>query len=142
MEKTNRATKGDGVGAVPSDFSGSVSNILEEGAENVVLYENWHDVGDGRSRMNNLKGLAMDSKRNFFYSSGRHWANGVCGVYQRTYDGKRRYIREWNKESKIEMFGMAVDESGFLFSIQKHGSKGKCLYKFHHEIDLEDINVP
>ena len=142
VEKTNLATKGDGVGAVPSDFSGSVSNILEEGAENVVLYENWHDVGDGRSRMNNLKGLAMDSKRNFFYSSGRHWANGVCGVYQRTYDGKRRYIREWNKESKIEMFGMAVDESGFLFSIQKHGSKGKCLYKFHHEIDLEDINVP
>ena len=141
VEKTNRATAGDGVGAVPSDFSGSVSVILNQ-AETKVLYTDWHDVGDGRSRLNKLKGLAMDSKRNLFYSSGRVWANGVCGVYQRTYDGKRRYIREWNKESKIEMYGMAVDESGFLFSIQNHDSKGKCLYKFHHEVDLEDINVP
>ena len=142
VEKTNRATTRDGVGVVPSDYGFSVNEILEEGAEIKVLYEDWLDVKDGRSRMNNLKGLAMDGKRNLFYSSGRFWANGVCGVYQRTYDGKRRYIREWNEESKIEMYGMAVDESGFLFSIQKHGSKKKCLYKFHHEIDLEDINVP
>lgn len=141
VEKTNKARDGDGVGAVPSDFSGSVSVILDQ-AEIKVLFTDWHAVGDGRSRLNKLKGLAMDSKRNLFYSSGRVWANGVCGVYQRTYDGKRRYIREWNKESKIEMYGMAVDESGFLFSIQNHHSKGKCLYKFHHAVDLEDINVP
>lgn len=36
---------------------------------------------------------------------------------------------------------MAVDEKGFLFSIQIHESSHKCLYKVHHEIDLEDINV-
>lgn len=142
VEKTNRATTGDGVGAVPSDFSGSTRKILDQGAETKVLYEDWHDVRDGRSRMNKLKGLAMDGKRNLFYSSGKVWDNGVCGVYQRTYDGKRRYIREWKNTSKIEMYGMAVDESGFLFSIQKHGSKSKCLYKFHHAIDLEDINMP
>lgn len=39
------------------------------------------------------------------------------------------------------MFGMVVDESGFLFLIQKYGLKGKCFYKFYYEIDLEDINV-
>lgn len=39
------------------------------------------------------------------------------------------------------MFGIAVDDNGFLFSVTKLGSKGKCLLKFNHEIDFEDINV-
>ena len=57
----------------------------------------------------------MDSKRNLFYSSGgKVFANTVCGMYQRTYDGKRHYIREWNEGCDIQMFGMAVDENGFL----------------------------
>lgn len=81
VEKINLVIKGDGVGIVLLDFSGFVSNILEEGVENVVLYENWYDVGDGCLWMNNLKGLVMDSKRNFFYFFGRYWVNGVCGVY-------------------------------------------------------------
>lgn len=141
VEKTKRGTVGDGVGAVPSDSSArDVNNILDI-AEIKVLKADW-GLSDGRSRMNKLKGIAMDSKRNLFYSSGgKVFANSVCGVYQRTYDGKRRYIREWNEGCDIRMFGMAVDESGFLFSMQNHGSR-KCLYKFHHEIDLEDINVP
>ena len=141
VEKTNRATAGDRVGAVPSDTSSGSNQVLDL-AEIVVKYTDWHDVQDGRSRLNKTKGIAMDTKRNLFYSSGRHCADSVSGVYQRTYDGKRRYIREWNKESKIEMYGMAVDDSGFLISVQKHGSGSKCLYKFHHEIDLEDIKVP
>lgn len=141
VEKTNRATIGDGVGAVPSDSSARNVNEILDIAEIKVLYAEW-GVRDGRSRMNKLKGIAMDSKRNLFYSSGgKVFANSVCGVYQRTYDGKRRYIREWNKGCDIQMFGMAVDEKGYLFSIQNHDSSRKCLYKFHHEIDLEDINV-
>ena len=141
VEKTKQATIRDGVGAVPSDSSQRNVNEVLDIAEVKVYKTDWHDVEDGRSRMNELRGLAMDSKRNLFYSSGKHWANGVSGVYQRTADDKRRYIREWNEESKIEMFGMAVDESGFLFSVQKHGSSGRCLYKFHHDVDFEDINV-
>ena len=141
VEKTKQATIEDGVGAVPSDSRQRNVNQVLDIAEVKVYKTDWHDVSDGRSRMNQLRGLAMDSKRNLFYSSGKHWYNGVSGVYQRTADGKRRYLREWNRESNIEMFGMAVDESGFLFSVQKHGSSGRCLYKFHHDIDLEDINV-
>ena len=143
VEKTNMAAKGDGVGAVPSDSSArNVNEILADIAEIKVLKANW-GVNDWRSRMNKLKGIAMDSKRNLFYSSsGKIFSNSVCGVYQRTYDGHHHYIREWDEGCDIEMFGMAVDESGFLFSLQNHGSSQKCLYKFHHEIDLEDINVP
>lgn len=89
-----------------------------------------------------MKGIAMDSKGNLFYSAQKSfYANGVSGVYQRTYDGKRRYIREWGKGKKVEMYGMAVDDSGYLYSVENIDS-GKCLYKFDHEIDLEDINIP
>ena len=141
VEKTNRATIGDGVGAVPSDSSVTYENNVLNLAEIKVMQDGDWDVQDGRSRMNRLKGIAMDTKRNLFYSSGKVWANGVSGVYQRTYDGKTHYIREWNEESNVQMFGMAVDDSGFLFSVQKDGSGSKCLHKFHHEIDLEDLDV-
>ncbi|XP_078353071.1 uncharacterized protein LOC144637857 [Oculina patagonica] len=142
VEKTDYSRDSDGVGAVPSDSSATPVDKVLDIAEVVVKKEDWYDVRDGRSRLSLIKGTAMDSKRNLFYSSGRLYANSVSGVYQRTYDGKRRYVREWNKESKVKMFGMAVDESGFLFSVQKDGSGSKCLHKFHHEIDLEDINLP
>lgn len=99
MEKTNKATRRDGVGAVPSNLYGRSKNVILDEAETTVRYEDWLDVKDGRSRLNDLRGLAMDSKRNLFYSSEKHWANGVAGVYQRTYDGKRRYIAEWNEDS-------------------------------------------
>ena len=141
VEKTNFGLPGDGVGAVPSNSSKRHVEEILEIAEIKVLKRNWTPE-DGRSRMNKLKGIAMDNKRNFFYSSGEKvFKNCVCGVYQRTYDGKRHYIREWNEGCDIQMFRMAVDEKGFLFSIQIHESSRKCLYKFHHEIDLEDINV-
>ena len=144
VEKTNEGKADDGVGAVPSDTKSGSNQVLDL-AKIVVKKRDWYDVQDRRSRLNKIKGIAMDTKRNLFYSSGgNYFVNSVSGVYQRTYDGKRRYIREWNwsKESKIKMFGMAVDDSGFLFSVQKHGSGSKCLYKFHHEIDLEDIKMP
>jgi len=70
VEKTNRATGGDGVGAVPSDTRSSSNQVLDL-AEIVVKYTDWHDVQDGRSRLNKIKGIAMDTKRNLFYSSGR-----------------------------------------------------------------------
>ena len=142
VEKTRLAGSDDGVGAVPADSSTRYTDKVLDIAEFVVKYSDWFGVRDGRSRLNRIKGIAMDTKRNLFYSSGRYWANSVSGVYQRSYDGKRRYIREWNEESKVEMYGMAVDDGGFLFSVQKHGSGSKCLYKFHHEINLEDINIP
>lgn len=142
VEKTDYGIDSDGVGAVPSDSTAKNTDRLLDIAEVVVKNEDWYDVQDGRSRLSLLKGTAMDSKRNLFYSSGQRFANSVSGVYQRTYDGKRRFLREWNKESKVEMFGMAVDDSGFLFSVQKDGSGSKCLHKFHYEVDLEDINVP
>ena len=141
VEKTKDGNEGDGVGAVRADSSESRSYKVLDIAEIAVMFEDWQDVQDGRARMNRLKGIAMDTKENLFYSSGRHWRNSVSGVYQRTYDGKRRYIREWDEESNVKMFGMAVDDSGFLFSVQKDGSGSKCLHKFHYEIDLEDINV-
>ena len=144
VEKIEGRGYRNGVGAVPSDSKYGSDKILEM-TEIKVTKRDWYDVPsrDRRSRMNQLRGIAMDSKRNLFYSSesGRMYYDRVSGVYQRTYDGKRRYIREWNKDSKVQMFGMAVDDSGFLFSVQKLGSGRKCLYKFHHEIDLEDINV-
>ncbi|KAJ7373049.1 hypothetical protein OS493_014195 [Desmophyllum pertusum] len=142
VEKTNYGASSDGVGAVPSDSTARNTDKVLDIAEVVVKKEDWYDVQDGRSRMGLLKGTAMDTKRNLFYSSGQRFYNSVSGVYQRTYDGKRRYVREWNKESKVKMFGMAVDDSGFLFSVQKDGSGSKCLHKYDHEIDLEDINVP
>lgn len=142
VEKTDYGIDSDGVGAVPSDSSARYTESVLDIAEVVVKKEDWYDVQDGRSRLSLLKGTAMDTKRNLFYSSGQLFANSVSGIYQRTYDGKRRYVREWNKESKVKMFGMAVDDSGFLFSVQKDGSGSKCLHKFHHEIDLEDIKVP
>ena len=131
-----------GVGAIPSDPKGGSSNIWNI-ADKVVKQSDWFGL-DEHNRMNQMKGIAMDTKRNLFYSSeeGSYYSDAVSGVYQRTYDGKRRFIREWNSNSKIEMFGMAADDSGFLFSIQKDASGSKCLYKFHHEIDLEDIKAP
>ena len=142
VEKTDKASRRDGVGAVPSNLYGRYKNVILDEAETTVLYEDWLDVKDGRSRLNDLRGLAMDSKRNLFYSSEKHWANGVAGVYQLTYDGKRRYIREWNEDSNIQMYGMAADDSGYLFLIQGDHPSQKCLNKFHHVINLEDINVP
>ena len=91
-----------------------------------------------------LKGIAMDSKHNLFYSAekGRLFYGAVAGVYGKMSDGKTHFIREWEKETKVEMFGMAADDSGFLYSVEKIGSGGKCLYKFNYAIDLEDINIP
>ena len=130
-----------GVGAIPCDHKGGLSNIWDI-ADIVVKQSDWHDLHK-HTWMNQMKGIAMDTKRNLFYSSQEYYfSNAVSGVYQSTYDGKRRFIREWNSNSKIEMFGMAADDSGFLFSLQKDGSGSKCLYKFHHEIDLEDIKAP
>lgn len=79
---------------VPSNSSERHVEEILDIAEIKVLKRNWTPE-DGRSRMIKLKGIAMDSKRNFFYSSGeKFFKNRVCGVYQRTYDGKRHYIRE------------------------------------------------
>ncbi|KAJ7350977.1 hypothetical protein OS493_037433 [Desmophyllum pertusum] len=143
VEKTDGGAGSDGVGAVSSDSTARNTDKVLDIAEEVVKHEDWYDVQDGRSRMGLLKGTAMDTNRNLFYSSGQsRYSDSVSGVYQRTYDGKRRYVREWNKESKVKMFGMAVDDSGFLFSVQKDGSGSKCLHKYDHEIDLEGINVP
>ena len=141
VEKTDFGGDEDGVGAVPADTEGASDNVLDI-AERVVRNSDWYDIQDRRSRMGCLKGTAMDSKRNLFYSSGGQvFANSISGVYQRTYDGKRRYIREWDN-GRVKMYGMAVDDSGYLFSVQKDGSGRKCLHQFHHEIDLEDIEVP
>ena len=127
--------------AVPSDEKSGAYNVLDL-AKIKVMKKDWYDVKDSRSRINIMKGIAMDSKGNLFYSAQKGiYVNGVSGVYQRTYDGKRRYIREWGERKKVEMYGMAVDDSGFLYSVENIGS-GKCLYKFDHEIDLEDINIP
>lgn len=68
---------------------------------------------------------------------------GLSGVYQLTGEGKR-LLGKWNNDvfpGPVYMFGIAVDDNGFLFSVTKLGSKGKCLLKFNHEIDFEDINV-
>ena len=69
VEKTNFGLPGDGVGAVPSNSSERHVEEILDIAEIKVLKRNWTPE-DGRSRMNKLKGKAMDSKRNFFYSSG------------------------------------------------------------------------
>ena len=128
------------VGAVPSDEKNGALNVLDL-AKIKVMNRDWDNVKDNRSRINIMKGIAMDSKGNLFYSAQKgFYARSVSGVYQRTYDGKHRYIREWDEGKKVEMYGMAVDDSGFLYSVENIGS-GKCLYKFEHEIDLEDINI-
>ncbi|CAB3995975.1 Hypothetical predicted protein [Paramuricea clavata] len=143
IEKTYFAAADDGVGAVPSINTKTrhVLKVLDIAKPNVKVSD-WNDVKDGSSRLDLIKGIAMDSKKNLFYSSGGDiFKNSVSGVYQRTYDGKRRYIREWNQGHKVKMFGMAVDDSGFLFSVQEDASGERCLHKFQHEIALEDINV-
>ena len=147
VASTGAIRSDEGVGAVPADTSvPSVNVILSDIADIVVTAKSWvENVGDGRSRMNIVKGVAMDSKRNLFYSAVQWYGNSVSGIYQRTYDAKRRFIREWDHRDssapKVEIFDMAVDESGFLFVVQKDGSGGKCLHKYDHEIDLEDIHV-
>lgn len=39
------------------------------------------------------------------------------------------------------MYGMVVDDSGYLFLIQGDYLGQKCFNKFYYVIDLEDINV-
>ena len=45
-------------------------------------------------------------------------------------------------QASVYMFGIGVDDNGFLFPVTKLGNKGKSLLKFNHEIDFEDIKVP
>lgn len=81
VEKINRVIVGDGVGVVLFDFSvRDVSEILDI-VEIKVFYVEW-GFRDGCLRMNKLKGIVMDSKRNFFYFlGGKVFFNSVCGVY-------------------------------------------------------------
>jgi hypothetical protein len=143
---SSRATRsGTGVGAVPSDSTAKFTEvILRDIADMVVKKENWEDVPDRRSRMNIIKGIAMDSKKNLFYSADQKNADGVSGIYERTYDAKRRFIQEWDHRQpskKVEMSDMAVDESGFLFVVQRGNFGYKCLHKYQYEVDIEDIKI-
>lgn len=72
----------------------------------------------------------MDTLGNLFYSFEKVYSNGVSGVYMRVRDGRRRSVREW--DSDVEIFGTAVDESGFLYRVQKKPSESKCLDKYHY----------
>ena len=133
------------VGAVPADTSAQSSDVIFKGiADTVVMREDWNNYRDRRSRMDTIKGIAMDSERNLFYSAVQWYGDGVSGIYQHTNNPKRRFIREWDHREpaqKVDIFGMAVDESGFLFVVQKDGTSGKCLHKYDYKIDLEDIHV-
>ena len=124
------SSSNNAVGAVSSDFDRGSSNILDD-ATIWAKPSNWSDiVWSHKSRMNRLKGIAMDKLGNLFYSSEKVYSNGVSGVYMRLHDGRRKSIREW--DSNKEIFGMAVDESGFLYRVQKDPSESKCLHKYHY----------
>ena len=130
IERTTDGSSDNAVGAVPSAFESGSNNILDD-ATIWAKPSNWSDIDwDGKSRMNRLKGIAMDHMGNLFYSSEKYWSNGVSGVYMRLHDGRRRSVREWDTDVKI--FGMAVDESGFLYRVQKDPSQSKCLDKYHY----------
>lgn len=71
----------DGVGVVLFNLYGWYKNVILDEVEMKVLYEDWLDVKDGCLWLNDLRGLVMDSKRNFFYLFEKYWVNGVVGVY-------------------------------------------------------------
>ena len=130
IERTTDGSSNNAVGAVPSDFDRGSNNILDD-ATIWAKPSNWSDiVWSRKSRMNRLKGIAMDHMGNLFYSSEKYWSNGVSGVYMRMHDGRRKSVREW--DSNVEIFGMAVDESGFLYRVQKDPSQSRCLDKYHY----------
>ena len=131
IERTTDWSDSDNaVGAVPSNFDGSALNILDH-ATIWAKKSDWSDIDwDNKSRLNRLKGIAMDTLGNLFYSFEKVYSNGVSGVYMRVHDGKRRSVREWDNDVKI--FGMAVDESGFLYRVQEKPSDSKCLDKYHY----------
>lgn len=135
-------TDDDGVGAIPSYIRNTLDVILD-GADAVVKRSVWSDIRDGNSRMTFLKGMAMGSQRRYLYSSGQlNLGNSISGIYKRTCDGVRHFIREWAHEKyadRLQMFGMAVDDNGFMFSVQQEGSAQRCLVKYHHVRDFEDI---
>lgn len=132
------------VGAVPSDTTAKTSDyIFKEIAQMVVTRQSWDEVKDGRTRMAVVKGIAMDGNKNIFYSADQVTPNSVAGIYERTYDGKRRFIREWDhkKDSQVKIFDMTTDADGFLFVVQAGTFGQRCLHKYHYQVDLEDIDI-
>ncbi|KAL9978856.1 hypothetical protein ACROYT_G016436 [Oculina patagonica] len=121
-----------------ADYNGAVWNYRLPDK----FYWEWNDgrpaersdldfITDTKSRMNRLKGIAMDTMGNLFYSFEKVWSNGVSGVYMRMHDGRARRVQEWQEDVKI--YGMTVDESGFLYRVEKHPSdESKCLEKYHY----------
>lgn len=130
IERTKDWATDNAVGAVPSDFDSGSSNILDDATIQATQSDwsfiTWDDI----SRMNRLKGIAMDKMGNLFYCSEKVYSNGASGVYMRRHDGRAKSVREW--EENVKIYGMAVDESGFLYRVEKRPSESKCLDKYHY----------
>lgn len=143
--ESSRISRSDpAVGAIPADTTAKTSDfILKEIAQMVVTRESWDEVKDERSRMDIVKGIAMDAEKNIFYSADQLRPNSVVGIYERTYDAKRRFIREWDyqKDSQVKIFDMTTDANGFLFVVQASTFGDRCLHKYHYQVDLEDIDI-
>ena len=127
IERTSLSVSLNAVGAVPSDYDIGSFNILNEATIRAEPSD-WTKQGyDGKSRMNRLKGIAMDNMGNLFYLAEKVYDNGVSGVYMKLHNGINIAINELDRNRHGG--GMVVDEIGFLYWVQNDPSGTQCLYK-------------